>query len=154
MKIKENQEKKLFGEKKSDKKYITRVGIYAIIFDTKKEKLAIVKTSSGYFLPGGGLNENEDHRTCLQREALEEMGWEIEIGYYLGNGGSYYYSGTKDNYYFSDGYFYYAKKRKTLSEPLEIGHEVFWLTSTEAIEKLYHKNQRWAVEQSVKQNIQ
>ena len=149
--LKRNNNIILFGEKKSNQKYITRVGIYAIIFDTEKEKIAIVKTSSGYFLPGGGLNEKEDHRTCLQREALEEMGWEIEISYYLGNGGSYYFSETKNNYYFSDGYFYYARKIEVISEPLETGHDVLWLTPENAIEKLYHKNQRWAVREATKE---
>jgi 8-oxo-dGTP diphosphatase len=143
-----DQQKIIFGEKVIGKSYIARVGIYAIILSDDKEKLAIIKTKTGYFLPGGGLEADETHLQCLIREAKEEMGWKIEIGKYLGNSASFFFSTTKKDYYYNDCYFYFAEKVVQSSYPTESDHGVVWLTPARAIKKLWHKNQAWAVEKA------
>ncbi|MFA6524827.1 MAG: NUDIX domain-containing protein [Patescibacteria group bacterium] len=143
------KDKIVFGEKVAGQKYRTRIGIYALIFDDENN-LAVIQTKTGYFLPGGGLDGNESHNECLHREAKEEMGWEIEVGKYIGNSAAYHYSTTKNDYCNNDGYFYLAKMIREVSLPTEPDHKVVWLTPADAIKKLYHKNQTWAVEKVVK----
>ncbi|MFA6271591.1 MAG: NUDIX domain-containing protein [Patescibacteria group bacterium] len=141
--------KVVFGEKIAGQKYKTRIGVYALIFDKDKNNLAIIQTRTGYFLPGGGLDGKESHSECLYREANEEMGWEIEVGKYLGNSAVYHYSTTKNDYIYNDGYFYFAKMVRKIGIPTAPDHEVVWLTPADALKKLYHKNQAWAVEQVI-----
>ncbi|MGE7093327.1 NUDIX domain-containing protein [Lysinibacillus sp. NPDC048646] len=74
-----------FGEKEEGQDYIWRPAVYGVMFDSQKEKIAVIQTGDGqYFLPGGGIETNESHQDCLKREALEEMGMAIEIGRFLG----------------------------------------------------------------------
>ena len=51
------------------KTYTKRIGVYAIITNNQ-DLLAIIKTPLGYFLPGGGLENNESEESCLMRECL------------------------------------------------------------------------------------
>lgn len=69
-----NQQIPSFGKKEAGLQYIRRTGVYAIIFDDRREKIAVMKTQKGFFLPGGTEGE-ESHAECLQREATEELGW-------------------------------------------------------------------------------
>lgn len=144
------KEKIVFGKKEQNKNYSKRISIYALIFDDSNEKIAIIKTPTGYFLPGGGLEGNESHNQCLLREAKEEMGWEIEVKNYIGNSAGYHYSTTKQEYIYVDGYFYLAKMIKTIGNPTEPDHQILWLSYSEASKKLYHENQIWAVKKAIK----
>lgn len=55
----------IFGEKVSGVEYVSRPGAYFIVFDN--EKVALIKTTKGYFLPGGGIDDDEPHDECLKR---------------------------------------------------------------------------------------
>lgn len=82
-----------FGKKERGKEYILRPAVYCVMFNGQKDKVAIIKTSDGkYFLPGGGIEGNETHEECLKREALEEMGTDIEMGHFIGRATRYFYS--------------------------------------------------------------
>lgn len=140
-------EKIIFGQKEDKAEYKIRLAVYLVLFDDKKEKLAIIQTSNGYFLPGGGIDNNESHEECLKREAIEELGWEIEVGKYLGQAGQYFYSPFKQKYIFSDAHFYLGKKIKNICEPTESDHRTIWLTLDKAKQKLYHEHQAWAINQ-------
>lgn len=140
-------DKIIFGKKEDRVEYDNRPGVYVIIFDDKKEKIAIIQTSNGYFLPGGGIDNNESHEECLKREAIEELGWKIEIGKYLGDAGQYFYSPVEKKYIFSDAHFYLGGKTEDACEPTAFDHKTVWLTIDEAKQKLYHEHQVWALEQ-------
>ena len=65
-----------FGEKKESVQYVNRYGVYAVIPDAKKEKIILVQAPNGaWFLPGGEIEEGENHRTALERELIEELGF-------------------------------------------------------------------------------
>ena len=56
----------------------TRPTVRAVIFNDNKEICIRTKTDSGfYFLPGGGIEENETPIEALKRECLEEAGCSI-----------------------------------------------------------------------------
>lgn len=63
------------------KKYPIRTSAKAIIIE--ENKLLTIKHEQNYkiyfILPGGGQNHNEDLKSALIRECLEELGAEIEI---------------------------------------------------------------------------
>ena len=70
--------RKSFGNKKEEINYIDRIGAYAIIF-SKDNKVAVAKTSTGYFLLGGGVENGETDEECIKRECLEEAGISVEV---------------------------------------------------------------------------
>jgi len=55
-----------------NKQYTKRPGAYGII-ENDDGLIAVIKTKTGYFLPGGGIEENESPEECLARECLEEI---------------------------------------------------------------------------------
>lgn len=64
------------------------IGVDAIIFNEKNEVLLIHRTGKNFYgywgLVSGMVEENEDIKTALKREVLEEIGVEIEDIMYTG----------------------------------------------------------------------
>jgi 8-oxo-dGTP diphosphatase len=141
-----------FGEKEDGKEYIWRPAAYCLMFNSQKNKLAIIQTSDGkFFLPGGGIENNETHKECLKREALEEMGMDIEVGHFVGCARRYFYSTSEYKYYLSEGHFYLCDMGKQINKPIEEDHILKWIEPFKAIENLFHEHQSWAVKQALKQ---
>lgn len=122
------------------------------MFNSQKEKIAIIQTSDDkFFLPGVGMEKNESHEECLKREALEEMGMDINIGHFIGCAQRYFYSTNDNKYYLSEGYFYLCDKgRQISSKPFEIDHFLKWIEPMQAIDCLLHEHQSWAVNEALK----
>ncbi len=62
------------------KKYPVRTATKAIIIEN--DHLLVVKHQNDqvyYTLPGGGQNHNEDLRTAMKRECMEELGAEVQV---------------------------------------------------------------------------
>ncbi len=141
-----------FGEKEEGKQYKLRPSVYGVIFKHHEDKIAVVQTRSGYyFLPGGGIENNETHGHCLKREALEELGMEIEIGAFLGCAQQYFYAPHEKRDYLNQGYFYVCEIGRKIKEPIEEDHLLIWSEPSEAIRQLYHDHQRWAVQGAMNQ---
>lgn len=140
-----------FGENEEGKEYIWRPAVYCLMFNSQKNKMAIIQTNDGkYFLPGGGMENNETHKECLKREALEEMGMEIEIGPFVGCARRYFYSSNEYKYYLSEGHFYLCDMGKQISKPIEEDHILKWMEPFQAKENLFHEHQSWAVNEALK----
>jgi 8-oxo-dGTP diphosphatase len=140
-----------FGEKEEGKDYMWRPAVYCLMFNSQKDKVAVIQTNNGkYFLPGGGIEDDETHEECLKREALEEMGMDIEIGQFIGCARRYFYSTIEYKYYLSEGYFYLCDEGKQLSEPTEEDLFLKWIEPYQAIECLFHEHQSWAVNEIIK----
>lgn len=139
-----------FGKKDPNKTYIERLAVYAVVFNETNEKVAVVQADCDkYFLPGGGIEGEETHTECLKREAIEELGSEIEIIQYIGFAERYFFSTKEYRDYLSQGYFYLCKLGKKLCEPIEDDHHLVWMEFAEVQKKLFHEHQSWAVKKAL-----
>lgn len=140
-----------FGEKK-DITYTTRVGVYVVILDTKKEKIILVQAPNGaYFLPGGEIEKGETKEEALKRELLEELGYAVTNPTYLGVADEYFHSNHRQTDYYNPGYFYGSQTYQALFAPLEDFNHLAWFSIPEAIHHLKRGSHKWAVEQFIKQ---
>src|SRR5438093_1030742 len=65
-----------FGKADPGVQYIDRPGAYAYMTN-KHNELALLQTSWGTFLPGGGMDPGETEIAALTRELFEEMGVKV-----------------------------------------------------------------------------
>ena len=138
-------EEKVFGQKLQDKEYHDREAAYVVLVDG--DLFAVVKTRSGkLFLPGGKLETTEAKEECIVRECMEEMGVKVVVKDYFAHGERYFFHEASNRYSHAIGYFYFSDEFEKISEPLEEGNEVLWLSYEEAIRDMFHPHHAWAVE--------
>lgn len=136
--------KNVFGEKVDGKEYTDRPSVYAVIFN-EDNKIAIIKISTGHFLPGGGIEEGENHKECLYREIIEETGYEAEILQFIDSGIQYCCCSSRKWYFKNIGYFYLARLKSKVTEKIEDDHELVWLDPQNCDEYMLLEHQAWAI---------
>lgn len=136
---------KSFGEKINGVQYKDRVGAYAIL--VADDKVAVIKTQKGYFLPGGGLDRDETFEDCIKRECLEEVGMSVIVKNFICKGDKYSWI---DNigYMHAIGYFYFAQGIDIILDPIEKDHELVWLNIENCCDSMYLEHQAWAIHQA------
>lgn len=141
---------KVFGEKLNGHNYEIRKGIYAVIFNSTMTRVLTVQTTRGdYFLPGGGIEDHENHSQCLEREILEETGYNVVIGSFVGNAKCFFLS-TKKEPILNDGYFYFAQLLNKIQDPIDDDHFIKWIETGKARDLLLHAHQYWAIKEGLK----
>lgn len=135
-----------FGNRIDGFKYKDREAVYGLLF--MNEKVAIVETPKGCFLPVGGVEENETHEECLIREMKEEIGIEVKLNEYIGKSVLYYMSPENKICYNLYGCFYTVDEVKRVVKS-EDDHELVWMDLDEAISRLKLTHQVWAIEKVV-----
>ncbi|MGE7186277.1 NUDIX domain-containing protein [Peribacillus sp. NPDC006672] len=114
--------------------------VYAIVFNSEKDKILTVKNSKGhYFLPGGGIKSNEGCQECLESEMQEETGYKVSIGSFIGNAKRYFQS-TNNDPLINDGYFYWAELLDKIQESIEADHFIKWIDIESVLELLVHEH--------------
>ena len=93
----------VFGEKEAGKPYKSRYGAYVVLPNEKNEVILVQAPNGAYFLPGGEIEPNETKEEAIQRELIEELGFEGEIAAYLGEAVEYFYSRHRDTFYHHPG---------------------------------------------------
>lgn len=140
----------VFG-KKEEKEYTARYGAYIVIGRKNNEEIILVQAPNGaFFLPGGEIEKGETHEMAIDREMLEELGFKVEIGAYLGEAVEYFYSSHRDTYYYHPGYFYCAARWEKIAEPTETTNHISWHSIDDAMLLLKRGSHRWAVQQWLK----
>ncbi len=136
-----------FGVKLKDVDYRLRKAAYLLVYNDKQE-LGIIKTPRGYFLPGGGVEGEEDEEACLHRECMEEMGASIKVGKKIGVSTLYGYAPRLSAYLEMEAHVYEGTISSPISEGTEADHVLVWLEPDDAKEKLLLEHQAWAVDQN------
>jgi 8-oxo-dGTP diphosphatase len=138
-----------FGERIQGVSYIDRPGAYAIIRDGSNA-IALVRTQQGYLLPGGGVEPDEDIKVALQREIMEELGYQSTIEEKVCSAVQYLYSESDRAYFKKIGHFFKVSLAEKVSEPIETDHELVWCSPEESLQMLAQEFQVWAIRQAFK----
>jgi 8-oxo-dGTP diphosphatase len=133
-----------FGQRIAGRHYRRRPGAYAVILDAEC-RIAVVRTSNGCYLPGGGAEPHESPETTLRRETREECGREIEILKRIGEAVEYISSGQDGDGLIKQGVFFEAAFGAISQVAVEADHTLIWLTPTEAEAILSNRSHAWAV---------
>ena len=139
----------VFGKQIAGYDYQLRPGAYAVLFDAQ-QRLAVLRTPQGYFLPGGGAEPGETPEETLQREVGEECGYAITGMRKLGEAVECVFAAAEQRYFRKHGVFFVATLASRLPQEPESDHTLLWLTSGEAIPRLSHQSQAWVVQQVVR----
>lgn len=136
-----------FGERVPGAVYPPRPGAYAVMWDQDRERIAVVVTHEGCFLPGGGLEPGESVAQALDREIAEEMALAVTEVRELGRAVELVWVPAENRCFRKEGTFFMARAGERLSRAAEPDHAVHWLTPDQAIAKLSHESQKWVVRQ-------
>lgn len=123
--------------------YTLRPGGYGVIADNS-QRIAIVRTPTGSFLPGGGQEDGESAIDALHREAMEECGLIIRVHSPIGTADEFVFL-QKEHQHFCKRCTFYSAEVTGNGAPCETDHELVWLAPDEAAKHLTDGSQRWAV---------
>lgn len=142
-------QKVTFGEKLEGVQYKIRQGVYAVILNQETDSVAVVKTSTGCFLPGGGIESGESHEECLKRECLEEIGYEIGMGDFIGRAEKSSIPQPSMSTWSVMVISTLLMSSKKIDVPTEDDHELVWIPENDLENSLFHEHQIWAVRQAI-----
>lgn len=138
-----------FGEELPGIKYEERPGAYAIILNANDE-IAVIKTSFGYFLPGGGLDKGEEFVDGLARELEEEIGYEVIRAEYFLVAAQFHWSEFYKKHFKKIGAFFEVEAKPPAIPQFADGHSLVWMPRVLAQTDLSQEFQRWAVQEHIK----
>jgi 8-oxo-dGTP pyrophosphatase MutT (NUDIX family) len=137
-----------FGKRRPELAYRVRPAAYAIVFDDNL-RVACVSEASGLFLPGGGLEVDEDPISALHREVAEECGRRFEIIAPL-EPAIQFFCTTRDEPFELHASFFLGRFGQPLDRPGQ--HELSWQTALPDSPAFFHECHRWAVQQALRRD--
>jgi 8-oxo-dGTP diphosphatase len=138
-----------FGEELPGVTYVERPGAYAIILN-ERDEIAVVKTSYGYFLPGGGLDPGEEFVDGLARELDEEIGYQLVSATYFLVAAQFHWSEHYQKHFKKIGAFFEVEAQPPSVPQFADGHSLVWMPRQLAARDLSQEFQRWAVQEHIK----
>jgi putative acetyltransferase len=135
-----------FGALDAQAVYVLRPGGYVVLFNAAG-KVAAVSTPLGLALPGGGQEQGEPPEDAAIREVEEECGLRITLGQRIGIADELVFAADERTHYRKRCTFFLAEVvgRTGTGEPV---HELVWLSGPDAVARLLHESQRWAVSEA------
>jgi 8-oxo-dGTP diphosphatase len=137
-----------FGTVVADAEYVLRPGGYVVLFDAEQE-LVIVSTPGGLMLPGGGQDPGESPAAAVVREVMEECGLRMTLGPQIGTADEMVYADTERTYFRKRSTFFVGEALEQVG-PGESDYTTLRLSPPEAITRLIHGSQRWAVGEALR----
>ena len=138
-----------FGNPDPDITYVERLSAYGVILN-ESGAVALVKTPDGYFLPGGGAHTSETAEEALRREIVEETGYAPVILRAIGIAAQLTYSEDERLHYRKVGHFFLARFAGKTTEQVEADHELLWCSADDALKKMTHEYQAWAIREALR----
>ena len=139
-----------FGTKQDGVDYIDRPGVYAVI-ENNDRQIAVIKTSNGYFLPGGGIDIGESDIEALRREVVEETGYQISILREIGAAVEYIDVEGEEKHYQIRSRFYRVQLRSKVRNGVEKDHRLVWLLPEDVMKLLKRQGQVWIIQSMIKE---
>ena len=133
----------VFGAREPGRAYVARPSAYALVVNDAGA-IAVVLTSQGWYLPGGGIDPGEDAEGAAVRETREECGLVVEAGARVGEAVQLSYASDHDAWYEKTCTFVAARVVGT-APATEADHALAWMAPGRAIEALRHESHQWAV---------
>lgn len=133
----------VFGNKEN-KTYFDRKGVYLI--SLKEDKFAVIRTPKGYFLLGGGIDEDEQDDECIKRECIEEIGYSIVINQFIGSAETYC-EHPEIGYFHPIQNYYFGELIEAIKEPIETDHVLEWVPYEKIKNNMFLKMQSWAIDE-------
>jgi 8-oxo-dGTP diphosphatase len=136
-------ESPVFGTRIAGYRYRVRPSAYALVRD-EAGRIAIVRAARGWFLPGGGIEANEDAYQAVTREAREECGLVIEPRRRVADAIQIVHSPAGHTG---------VDKVSVFVEAVVVGyasatepdHELAWVSIADAVGRLSYQSHKWAV---------
>ena len=135
---------KVFGVKEAAE-YYDREGSY--IIPVCGDKVGVVKTPKGWFLLGGGLEKDESHIACIERECMEEAGYTVSVSRRLCSAETYCFHDTI-GYFHPIQTYYIGELISKSAEPAETDHVFEWVEYEKIKGKMYFEMQSWALDKA------
>lgn len=134
---------KIFGTKENVK-YLDREGAYLI--PIVGEQVGVIQTPKGYFFLGGGLDANETDEACIERECMEEAGYEVLVQKQVCSAEMYEKNQVMGCFHPIQTY-YLGELTEQKQKPAEADHILVWINYSELKGKMYLEIQNWALDQ-------
>lgn len=125
--------------------YILRLGGYLVTHNARGE-IAVLATPRGFFLPGGGQHPQESPAQAALREAIEECGLQVRLNGWSERADELVW-GAAEQKHFRKRCVFFGAEVVGHEGSCEDGYELLWLPANEAITRLSHQSQAWAVQQ-------
>jgi 8-oxo-dGTP diphosphatase len=135
----------VFGARVETERYTVRLSAYGVV-EGGDGQLAVVRTSYGVFLPGGGIEEGETPQQAVVRETLEECGLAVRAGDWVIKAVQFIYSEADRAHYEKLSTFVDATVEAVASLVTEADHALEWMTPEAASRLLSPESHRWAVD--------
>ena len=131
---------------RDDRKTVVRPSAYGLTTNAVG-RLAVVQTSLGLFLPGGGIDGDETPAETVVREFWEECGLEVTAGSWRVRAVDFVYSPNDRVVFEKLSTFIDAACTDRRGVGQEPDHELEWVTADVAVARLRDPSARWAVGQ-------
>lgn len=134
---------KIFGANEGVE-YVDRKGAYLI--PIKDGRIGIIQTPKGFFLLGGGIDDEETDMLCIIRECMEETGYSVLVGEKVCSAETY----TKHpviGYFHPIQTYYLGELVEQKQPPIETDHKLVWIDYDNLRGRMFSEMQNWAIEQ-------
>lgn len=122
--------------------YLPRPGAYAVIINSQKE-LLLIQEPTGWFLPGGGQDENETLDQTLIREIREELGVTAKAVSYLLAADDCRYSPIYKQQFHIQSHYFITEIPTDKSFVSEEQSEAVWVPLSQAATQITRYSDKW-----------
>ena len=140
----------IYGENRLAQYTKRREACRGIVIKNDKILLIYEVNTDQWFIPGGGLEDNESMQECCKREMAEETGYVVETKDHFLTINEYYEEWLFINHYYICDYVGETERALTERE-LEVGLEPRWIFFDEALD-IFSKYQDYADENEPKRS--
>ncbi|WP_207696126.1 8-oxo-dGTP diphosphatase [Enterococcus sp. DIV0212c] len=136
---------KSFGQRNYELTYSCRTGSYGIITNQSGDYLVVQSSDGNLFLVGGKIEEGEDPITALEREAIEETGFVLQVNEFIGKAEKHWVSPQySDLSQHNIGYFYTCSLGEKITDPIE-DEPMIWVSLEQLEKNLFHEHHLYMI---------